>query len=104
MILVTGGLGMIGAHTARALVDLVDLRHEVVVTSHHRTDVPSFLAGAGCLEVVEDGELDLASGGEATAWLLVEQLALQGGEIALGQGVVEAVRDASHAGQGAGAA
>lgn len=42
MILVTGGLGMIGAHTARALVDL---GHEVVVTSHSRSDVPSFLAG-----------------------------------------------------------
>ena len=33
MILVTGGLGMIGAHTARALVDL---GHEVVVTTHRR--------------------------------------------------------------------
>jgi nucleoside-diphosphate-sugar epimerase len=42
MILVTGGLGMIGAHTARALVDL---GHEVMVTSHRRADVPSFLAG-----------------------------------------------------------
>jgi len=42
MILVTGGLGMIGAHTARALVDL---GHEVIVTSHRRADVPSFLAG-----------------------------------------------------------
>jgi nucleoside-diphosphate-sugar epimerase len=42
MILVTGGLGMIGAHTARALVDL---GHEVVVTGHRRTSVPSFLAG-----------------------------------------------------------
>ncbi len=42
MILVTGGLGMIGAHTARALVDL---GHDVVVTSHRRADVPSFLAG-----------------------------------------------------------
>jgi nucleoside-diphosphate-sugar epimerase len=30
MILVTGGLGMIGAHTARALVDL---GHEVVLTT-----------------------------------------------------------------------
>ena len=30
MILVTGGLGMIGAHTARALVDL---GHNVVVTT-----------------------------------------------------------------------
>lgn len=42
MILVTGGLGMIGAHTARALVDL---GHEVVVTAHRRTEVPAFLAG-----------------------------------------------------------
>jgi nucleoside-diphosphate-sugar epimerase len=42
MILVTGGLGMIGAHTARALVDL---GHQVVVTAHGRTEVPSFLAG-----------------------------------------------------------
>jgi nucleoside-diphosphate-sugar epimerase len=42
MILVTGGLGMIGAHTARALVDL---GHEVLVTAHRRTDVPSFLTG-----------------------------------------------------------
>ncbi|GAA0958337.1 NAD(P)-dependent oxidoreductase [Virgisporangium aurantiacum] len=42
MILVTGGLGTIGAQTARALVDL---GHEVVVTTHRRTEVPSFLAG-----------------------------------------------------------
>src|SRR6202044_623868 len=42
MILVTGGLGMIGAHTARALTDL---GQEVVVTAHSRTEVPSFLAG-----------------------------------------------------------
>ena len=42
MILVTGGLGMIGAHTARALVDL---GQEVVVSAHSRTEVPSFLAG-----------------------------------------------------------
>jgi nucleoside-diphosphate-sugar epimerase len=41
-LLVTGGLGMIGAHTARALLDL---GHEVVVTAHRRTEVPSFLAG-----------------------------------------------------------
>lgn len=42
MILVTGGLGMIGAHTARALVDL---GRQVLVTGHRRTAVPSFLAG-----------------------------------------------------------
>ena len=47
MILVTGGLGMIGAHTARALVDL---GHEVVVTAHRRTEVPSFLAGRVTVE------------------------------------------------------
>ena len=47
MILVTGGLGMIGAHTARALVDL---GHEVVVTAYRRTDVPSFLAGRVTVE------------------------------------------------------
>jgi len=41
MILVTGGLDMIGAHTARALVDL---GHQLVVTSHRRTGVPSLLA------------------------------------------------------------
>jgi nucleoside-diphosphate-sugar epimerase len=50
MILVTGGLGMIGAHTARALVDL---GHEVVVTAHHRTEVPSFLAGRVTVEAVD---------------------------------------------------
>ncbi|WP_348789912.1 NAD(P)-dependent oxidoreductase [Leifsonia sp. NPDC080035] len=41
MILVTGGLGMIGAHTAAALADG---GHEVLVTGHTTTDVPSFLA------------------------------------------------------------
>jgi nucleoside-diphosphate-sugar epimerase len=42
MILVTGGLGMIGAHTARALLDLGE---SVVVTQHRNADLPSFLAG-----------------------------------------------------------
>lgn len=42
MILVTGGLGMIDAHTALALIDL---GHEVLVTAHRRTEIPSFLAG-----------------------------------------------------------
>jgi nucleoside-diphosphate-sugar epimerase len=55
MILVTGGLGMIGAHTARALVDL---GHEVVVTAHRRTTVPSFLAGRVAVERLDvtDGD------------------------------------------------
>ncbi|ALG09619.1 NAD-dependent epimerase/dehydratase family protein [Kibdelosporangium phytohabitans] len=55
MILVTGGLGMIGAHTARALVDL---GQEVVVTAHRRTDVPSFLAGRVAVEQVDVTDRD----------------------------------------------
>ncbi|MDF8262630.1 NAD-dependent epimerase/dehydratase family protein [Luteipulveratus flavus] len=50
MILVTGGLGMIGAHTARALVDL---GQDVVITSHGRTDVPAFLAGRVAVEPLD---------------------------------------------------
>jgi nucleoside-diphosphate-sugar epimerase len=62
MILVTGGLGMIGAHTARALVDL---GHEVVVTTHRRTEVPSFLAGRVTVEPLDvtDREAFLALAG-----------------------------------------
>ena len=61
MILVTGGLGMIGAHAARALADL---GHDVVVTSHRRTDVPSFLAGKVSVERLDvtDREAFLALG------------------------------------------
>ncbi len=55
MILVTGGLGMIGAHTARALVDL---GHDVVVTGHRRTDVPSFLAGRVTVESLDVTDRD----------------------------------------------
>jgi nucleoside-diphosphate-sugar epimerase len=55
MILVTGGLGMIGAHTSRALVDL---GHEVVVTAHHRTEVPSFLAGQVSVESLDVTDRD----------------------------------------------
>ena len=55
MILVTGGLGMIGAHTARALVDL---GHEVVVTAHRRTEVPSFLAGRVTVEALDATDRD----------------------------------------------
>ncbi|MEV0791884.1 NAD-dependent epimerase/dehydratase family protein [Kribbella sp. NPDC050459] len=50
MILVTGGLGMIGAHTARALLDLGE---DVVVTSHRRGDVPSFLDGKVVVESLD---------------------------------------------------
>ena len=50
MILVTGGLGMIGAHTARALVDA---GQDVVVTTRGRTDLPSFLAGRVTVEPLD---------------------------------------------------
>jgi nucleoside-diphosphate-sugar epimerase len=55
MILVTGGLGMIGAHTARALVDR---GHEVVVTAYRRTEVPSFLAGRVTVESLDVTDRD----------------------------------------------
>ncbi|MFI6477127.1 NAD-dependent epimerase/dehydratase family protein [Nonomuraea sp. NPDC050663] len=55
MILVTGGLGMIGAHTARALADL---GHDVVVTTHRRTEVPSFLAGRVTVEALDVTDRD----------------------------------------------
>ncbi len=62
MILVTGGLGMIGAHTARALLDL---GQEVVVTGHRQTDVASFLAGRVTVEPLDttDRTAFLALGG-----------------------------------------
>jgi nucleoside-diphosphate-sugar epimerase len=55
MILVTGGLGMIGAHTARALVDL---GHEVIVTTHSGGDAPSFLAGRVTVEPLDVTDRD----------------------------------------------
>jgi nucleoside-diphosphate-sugar epimerase len=55
MILITGGLGMIGAHTARALIDL---GHEVVVTAHRRAEVPSFLAGKVTVEPLDVTDRD----------------------------------------------
>jgi UDP-glucose 4-epimerase len=41
MILVTGGLGSIGSHTARALLDLGE---SVVLTAHRSSQLPEFLA------------------------------------------------------------
>lgn len=41
MILVTGGMGFLGVHTARALLDA---GHDVVLTRHRSTSEPSFLA------------------------------------------------------------
>jgi nucleoside-diphosphate-sugar epimerase len=60
MILVTGGLGMIGAHTAHAMLGLGE---GVVVTRHHSGDVPSFLADRVTVEQLDvtdrDAFLDL---------------------------------------------
>jgi nucleoside-diphosphate-sugar epimerase len=55
VILVTGGLGLIGAHTAGALADL---GLEVVVTAHRRTEVPAFLAGRVTVEPVDVTDRD----------------------------------------------
>jgi len=55
MILVTGGLGMIGAHTARALADEGE---DVVVTSHRRAEVPAFLAGRVAVETLDVTDRD----------------------------------------------
>ena len=41
MILITGGLGSIGSHTARAVLDLGE---SVVLTAHRSTRLPEFLA------------------------------------------------------------
>src|ERR1051326_1763458 len=41
MILITGGLGSIGSHTGRALLDLGE---SVVLTAHRSTGLPEFLA------------------------------------------------------------
>jgi len=51
MLLITGGLGSIGSHTARALLDLGE---SVVLTAHRSTRLPEFLADeAGGRVVVE---------------------------------------------------
>jgi nucleoside-diphosphate-sugar epimerase len=55
MILVTGGLGMIGAHTARALADD---GQAVVVTSHRRAEVPAFLADRVTVETLDVTDRD----------------------------------------------
>lgn len=55
MILVTGGLGMIGAHTAQALLDLGE---KVVVTRHHSGEVPSFLQDRVIVEQLDVTDRD----------------------------------------------
>jgi len=49
-VLVTGGLGMVGAHTARALHDL---EQEVAVTRRRNADVPSFLGARVTVEPLD---------------------------------------------------
>ena len=65
MILVTGGLGMIGAHTARALADA---GHDVLVTTRGRPDLPSFLDGRVTLAKLDvtDRDAFLALGQQHT--------------------------------------
>jgi len=55
MILITGGLGSIGSHTARALLDLGE---PVVLTGHRSTRLPEFLAGEPGGRVVVVGNLE----------------------------------------------
>ena len=49
MILITGGLGSIGSHTARALLDLGE---SVVLTAHRSTGLPEYLAAERAGRVV----------------------------------------------------
>ena len=50
MILITGGLGSIGSHTARALLDRGE---SVVLTAHRSAEPPEFLAGRVAVERVD---------------------------------------------------
>ena len=52
-VLVTGGLGSIGAHTALALAELGE---DVVVTRHRRTAPPAFLSGRVAVEHADLGD------------------------------------------------
>ena len=55
MILITGGFGSIGAHTALALADLGE---QVVVTRHRKAASPSFLEGRVAVEQADVADLD----------------------------------------------
>jgi UDP-glucose 4-epimerase len=58
MILITGGLGSIGSHTARALLDLGE---SVVLTAHRSARLPEYLAAEASGRVVVE-PLDTADG------------------------------------------
>jgi UDP-glucose 4-epimerase len=62
VILITGGLGSIGSHTARALLDMGE---SVVLTAHRSTELPDHLAGEADGRVVVE-PLDVA---DAAAFL-----------------------------------
>jgi UDP-glucose 4-epimerase len=53
MILITGGLGSIGAHTAQALLDLAQ---PVAVTAHRSGERPGFLAGRVVVEPLDTSD------------------------------------------------
>jgi UDP-glucose 4-epimerase len=67
MILVTGGLGSIGSHTARALLDLGE---SVVLTAHRSTQLPEFLDGRVVVEPLDTADeatfLDIGNRHEIT--------------------------------------
>jgi UDP-glucose 4-epimerase len=67
VILITGGLGSIGSHTARALLDLGE---SVVLTAHRSTQLPEFLAGRVVVEPLDTTDegtfLDLGKRHEIT--------------------------------------
>ncbi|KIZ16761.1 NAD-dependent epimerase/dehydratase family protein [Streptomyces natalensis] len=54
MILVTGGLGFIGSHTVRALLDLGE---DCVVVQRRAPELPAVLAGAGARVAVEQADI-----------------------------------------------
>ena len=56
-ILITGGLGFIGAHTARAFLDA---GHPCVLTAHNNLRVPVFLPGHGDDGALHVEQVDLA--------------------------------------------
>ncbi|MFD8792660.1 NAD-dependent epimerase/dehydratase family protein, partial [Streptomyces vinaceus] len=60
MILVTGGLGFIGSHTVRALLDLGE---DCVVVQRRTTELPAVLAGAKV--AVERADIAPLGGGGA---------------------------------------
>ena len=70
MILVTGGLAMIGAHTARALLDRGE---SVVVTRHCSGEVPSFLGDRVTVEPLDVSSWPLLSDRRETPTWRVKQ-------------------------------